>query len=73
MAIKAGKVVINDVVADKKTLMNERNISIAEKVSRKNAATFPTKSKQVTVIENGIEKVVYKNSKYLEDLTTKGE
>lgn len=73
MVIKATKIVINDVAVDKKTLLNDRNISLVEKVSRKQATKLPVKSKQIKVIENGVEKVVYKNSKYLEDLTKKGE
>jgi hypothetical protein len=73
MAITAGKVIVNDKALDKKTLMENRNISLVEKISRENATPIKSKSAKITVIENGVEKVVYKSSKYLEDLTKKGE
>lgn len=73
MAIKAGKVIVNEKALDKGTLMKNRNISLVDQISRENAVPIKTKSAKITVIENGIEKVVYKSSKYLEDLTEKGE
>lgn len=73
MGIKAGKVVVNDKGIDKATLMQNRNISLVEKVSRENATPIKTKSAKIVVEEGGVEKVVYKKSKYLDDLTNKGE
>lgn len=73
MGIKAGKVVVNDKGIDKATLMQNRNISLVEKVSRENATPIKTKSAKIVVEESGVEKVVYKKSKYLDDLTNKGE
>ena len=73
MGITAGKVVINDKALDKKSLMEVRNVSLVEKVSREQATPIKTKSAKITVTENGVEKVVYKTSKYLKDLTEKGE
>lgn len=73
MAIKAGKVVVNDKAVDKKTLMQNRNISLVGQFSRDKATPIKTKSAKISVIENGVEKVVYKSSKYLDDLTKKGE
>lgn len=73
MVIKATKVVINDESVDKKTLMQKRNISLVDKVSREKATPIKTKSAKITVVENGVEKTVYKTSKYLDDLTNKGE
>ena len=73
MGIKAGKVVVNDKGIDKATLMQNRNISLVEKVSRENATPIKTKSAKIVVEEDGVEKVVYKKSKYLDDLTNKGE
>ena len=73
MAIKAGKVIVNEKALDKGTLMKNRNISLVDQISRENATPIKTKSAKITVIENGVEKVVYKSSKYLEDLTKKGE
>lgn len=69
MAIKAGKVVIADRPNDPKKLMQNRNISLVEKVSRENATPIKTKSAKITVVEDGVEKTVYKTSKYLDDLT----
>ena len=69
MAIKAGKIVINEKPVDKETLMQNRNISLVEKISREKATPIKTKSAKITVIEDGVEKVVYKTSKYLDDLT----
>ncbi len=69
MGITAGKVVINDKVADKKTLMETRNISLVNQISREKATPIKQKSAKISVIENGVEKEVYKTSKYLEDLT----
>jgi hypothetical protein len=69
MAIKAGKIVINDKAVDKETLMQNRNISLVEKISREKATPIKTKSAKISVIEDGVEKVVYKTSKYLDDLT----
>ena len=73
MAISAGKVVVNDKALDKETLLKNRNISLVDQVSREQATPIKTKSSKITVIENGVEKVVYKSSKYLDDLTNKGE
>ena len=73
MGITAGKVVINDKALDKKSLMEVRNVSLVEKISREQATPIKTKSAKITVTENGVEKVVYKTSKYLKDLTEKGE
>lgn len=69
MAITAGKVVINDKVADKKKLMETRNISLVTQISREKATPIKQKSAKISVIENGVEKEVYKTSKYLDDLT----
>jgi hypothetical protein len=69
MAIKAGKVVVNEKAVDKKTLMQNRNISLVDQISRETATPIKTKSAKISVIENGVEKVVYKTSKYLDDLT----
>ena len=73
MGIKAGKVVISDKVVDKATLMQNRNISLVDQVSREKATPIKTKSAKIVVEENGVEKIVYKKSKYLDDLTNKGE
>ena len=73
MGITAGKVVINDKALDKKSLMEVRNVSLVEKISREQSTPIKTKSAKITVTENGVEKVVYKTSKYLKDLTEKGE
>ena len=73
MGIKAGKVVINDSAIDKTTLMQNRNISLVDQVSREKATPIKTKSAKIVVEENGVEKIVYKKSKYLDDLTNKGE
>jgi hypothetical protein len=71
MAIIAGKVVINDKVASKQTLLQTRNISLADQISRENAIPIKQASNKISVIEDGIEKEVFKTSKYLEDLTSK--
>ena len=71
MAITAGKVVINDKVVSKQALMQTRNISLVDKVSREKAIPIKQTSNKISVIENGIEKEVFKTSKYLEDLTSK--
>ena len=71
MGITAGKVVINDKVADKKTLMETRNISLVNQISREKATPIRQTSNKISVTENGVEKEVYKTSKYLEDLTKK--
>ena len=73
MAIKVGKIVVSDRPNDPKTLMQDRNISLVEKVSREKATPIKTKSAKITVTESGVEKTVYKTSKYLDDLTNKGE
>lgn len=73
MAIKVGKIVVSDRPNDPKTLMQDRNISLVEKVSREKATPIKTKSVKITVTESGVEKTVYKTSKYLDDLTNKGE
>ena len=73
MGITAGKVVINDKALDKKSLMEVRNVSLVDKISREQSTPIKTKSAKITVTENGVEKVVYKTSKYLKDLTEKGE
>jgi hypothetical protein len=69
MAITAKKIVINDQSVDKKTLMKNRNISLVDQISREKATPIKTKSAKISVIEDGVEKVVYKTSKYLDDLT----
>ena len=69
MAITAKKIVINDNVVDKQTLMKNRNISLVDQISRENATPIKTKSAKISVIEDGVEKVIYKSSKYLDDLT----
>lgn len=69
MGIVAGKVVINNNIADKKTLMDTRNISLAKQYPRDETAPIPTTRRQVTVTENGVTKEVFKTSKYLDDLT----
>ena len=71
MGITAGKIVINDKVADKKTLMQTRNISLVSQVSRETATPIKQTSNKISIIEDGVEKEVYKTSKYLEDLTSK--
>jgi len=71
MAITAGKVVVSDKVVDKKQLMQNRNISLVDKFSRETATPIKTTSAKISVIENGVQKEVYKTSKYLEDLTKK--
>lgn len=73
MAIKVGKIVVSDRPNDPKVLMQDRNISLVEKVSREKATPIKTKSVKITVTESGVEKTVYKTSKYLDDLTNKGE
>jgi len=69
MDITAGKVVIYDKVVDKKTLMQTRNISLVDQISREKATPIKQTSNKISVIENGVEKEVFKTSKYLEDLT----
>lgn len=71
MGITAGKIVINDKVADKKTIMQTRNISLVSQVSREKATPIKQTSNKISITEDGVEKEVYKTSKYLEDLTSK--
>lgn len=73
MGIKAGKVVVNEKAVDKATLLQNRNISLVDQISREKATPIKTKSDKIVVEENGVEKIVYKKSKYLDDLTNKGE
>lgn len=69
MAIKANKVIVNDSPIDRRSLMQNRNISLVDQFSRETATPIKTKSAKISVIEDGVEKVIYKSSKYLDDLT----
>ena len=73
MGIKAGKIIVNDKSVDKKTMMENRNISLVSEISRDKAIPYKSSSPKISVNENGVEKIVYRQSKYLDDLTKKGE
>lgn len=73
MGIKAGKILINDRAVDKNTLMKNRNLSLVDQVSRERGLPIKSKSSEIVVVEDGIEKLIGKKSKYVNDLTNREE
>jgi hypothetical protein len=73
MGIKTNNIIVKSGAPTKDEIMKKRNVSLVSMVSKEQGTAIKQRSKEITVEVDGESKIVSKNSKYLEDLTNKGD